>query len=243
MKPLLFITILLYTSFCTQAQNMPALCRAGVKYEDLLKDERFVICRVTMTNKQAQDRINEALAPDGFTGLTTEELVAGGGNTEDEEADNIIRITAEVLKNDDCLLSVHIQVTAEARILSASDGAYPITDYYRNFDLATGNVLNIDSLIRPEKRNKLLRLLNKKLHRNFCKAKRKNRSAYNTNAYGPYTFIDADLANFYLTGNGLYFHYDFHFMHCDEPIEPERELHVGHRKLRKLLVEKWKVLL
>lgn len=101
MKPLLFIAILLFTPLCIQAQDKQATCRAGVKYDDLLKDERFIICRVTMADKQTQDRINEALAPKNFTELTAEELVAGGGNVEDEEADNVSGMTAEVLKNDD----------------------------------------------------------------------------------------------------------------------------------------------
>ena len=212
------------------------LCKATVHYKDVLKNERFIIPHVVMANKKVQSAINAQLLPENYTALSIEGIrQQEAGHIEDTDANRISEIDPEVKYNANCILSMHMEVTEEAVIISASEGTYPISHNYLTFDLATGRQLHIADIIRKDKIKFLLQKLNKKLDRNYEITRIEYEGTYNVNGYSGYEFTVEDLDRFYFTRQGISFHYDFHFMRCDKAFEPNGIINLTNAELKPLV--------
>lgn len=230
-------------------------------YGDGNGDHRIVLPRVRLDNGQAATAINEALSFEAVTGYSAEVMgmitynieaknngdapVAQGADEEEgsedgAEENGVAAIVPYVHKNGDGMLSIELQVTEVAAVLSASEGFYPERHYFFNFDLASGNLIFPDSLVKRGQMPRLLHLYHKAAAKHFRRAARAyGREAAPVFAQGflPDTTYETErLQQFYITDKGLCFYYDYGFMHCDAGVAPDPVLCMPKRKLKRLLV-------
>lgn len=236
MKHVAYILLFLATCIKCMAQSKVVnTCSVKVLYTDVMNDGRLKVPKVVMANNRIADTINALLGPEPYTGFSIEALKhQEGRKIEDSSENNINSIETEVKKNADCVLSLHIQVTEKTIILSATEGMYPVRNHYLNFDLRTGRQIQVEDIIDKQKIPLLLKTLDRKLHANYAAAKKKYPAVYRLNAYNEYAFTKENLPDFYFGKDGLYFYYDFHFMHCDADKAPNSIVHLTRKELHAL---------
>ncbi len=175
----------------------------------------------------AVDAINEALAWETVTGEPIEETMAiyseiqrghtGAGYVVNWNRNGILDLTIRL----DYL------------------GAYPSTNHrYFCFNAATGEPVIFSDLLLPGGAEALAQRLDSMLAENIAACMMPDR--VDPAIYQGYTFEVGNLDSFSITGDGVWFHYDFGFPHAALAAEPDGELFLPSAEIIPFLAEPYR---
>ncbi len=115
-------------------------------------------------------------------------------------------------------------------------GAYPSTGYrHFCFDVTTGRSVRFSGLLRPGGDETLAGLLDSMLQVNI--ATKAADGLLDPEMYDGHRFGVENLESFSITGEGVWFHYDFGFPHVALAAEPDGELFIPAESVIPLLLE------
>jgi hypothetical protein len=167
----------------------------------------------------AVDRINEALGYERITGEPFAETAAVYAHGQHGWVDAEFTVNA----NTRGVLSLTLELTHV--------GAYPdTTEWYGNFDCATGESIDLAQSVLPERLSDLLARLNALLQERVAQAMAEHppssdpEVSVGADLYAGFEVTADSLGSFSIRPTGLCVHFFFGFAHVIATFEPDREL-------------------